>query len=62
MLAPSATPPDRAALRTAVAAGVPRARRGEAWQLLASQSRAQAPSQTQYPALTKVANLVWPEY
>ena len=46
--------PERSVLRAAVAGGVPRARRGEAWHLLASLSRAPAPSQQQFPALVQV--------
>merc|ERR1712130_177316 len=44
--------PDRASVRAAVGLGIPRSKRGEAWQLMAKMSKAKAPSADKFPSLT----------
>ena len=46
--------PDRASVRAAVGLGIPRSKRGEAWQLMAKMSKAKAPSEEKFPSLTMV--------
>ena len=46
--------PDRASVRAAVGLGIPRSKRGEAWQLMAKMSKAKAPSADKFPSLTMV--------
>ena len=47
--------PDRASVREAVGLGIPRSKRGEAWQLMAKMSKAKPPSAEKFPSLTMVA-------
>jgi len=51
-LAASDPVPDRASVRAAVGFGIPRSKRGEAWQLMAKMSKAKAPSADKFPSLT----------
>jgi len=44
--------PDRASVREAVGLGIPRSKRGEAWQLMAKMSKAKEPSEEKFPSLT----------
>ena len=46
--------PDRASVRAAVGLGIPRSKRGEAWQLMAKMSKAKTPSADKFPSLTMV--------
>ena len=48
--------PDRASVRAAVGLGIPRSKRGEAWQLMAKMSKAKAPSADKFPSLTMVTH------
>jgi len=52
LLTASDTIPDRASIRTAVGLGIPRSKRGEAWQLMAKMSKAESPSADKFPSLT----------
>merc|ERR1719193_1056504 len=51
-LAASDPVPDRASVRAAVGFGIPRSKRGEAWQLMAKMSKAKPPSADKFPSLT----------
>ena len=50
--------PDRASVRAAVGLGIPRSKRGEAWQLMAKMSKAKAPSAEKFPSLTMVTLII----
>ena len=52
--------PDRASVRAAVGLGIPRSKRGEAWQLMAKMSKAKAPSADKFPSLTMVTHTFKP--
>jgi len=48
----SATVPDRSSIRGAVGLGIPRSKRGEAWQLMAKMSKTKPPPADKFPSLS----------
>ena len=50
----SATVPDRSSIREAVGLGIPRSKRGEAWQLMAKMSKTKPPPADKFPSLSMV--------